>query len=149
MKSLPASLILLGLHFFAFHGEAQTMDDAVTPELSVRSQALDVAGAFSNDGYRIRDGYWSGELEKGRPQFLQVNLFSGNEYWFCAAAAPPARGIAVSVYNEMGQPVDFLTYDDGPVAAAGVEPDTSGPYIIRIELLDGEKSGFCLLYTYK
>ena len=118
-------------------------------DLSARSKALELAGAFSNDGYKIRDGYWSGEIETDRPQFLEVNLFAGNECWFAAAATPPARKIAVAVFDEKGKPVDFQTYEDGPVAAAGFAPEVSGRYFVKLTALEGGKSQFCLLYSYK
>lgn len=121
----------------------------LTEDLSARSRALELAGAFSNDGYRIRDGHWAGELEVGRPRFIEVNLFAGNEYWFSAAATSPARQIGVAVYGEDGKPVDFQTHLDGNVAAAGFEPQVSGRYYVGLELLEGEKSPFCLLYSYK
>lgn len=118
-------------------------------DVSARSKALELAGAFSNDGYKIRDGFWAGEIEPDRPQFLEVNLFAGNEYWFSAAATPPARKIAVAVFDENGQPVDFQTYEDGPVAAAGFAPESSGRFFVRLSAVEGEKSQFCLLYSYK
>ena len=118
-------------------------------DVSARSKALELAGAFSNDGYKIRDGYWAGEIETGRPQFLEVNLISGNEYWFSAAATPPARKIAVAVFDETGKPVDFQVHEDGAVAAAGFLPEVSGRYLVKLSLLEGEKSQFCLLYSYK
>ncbi len=118
-------------------------------DVSARSKALEIAGAFSNDGYKIRDGFWAGELEPNRPQILEVNLFGGNEYWFSAAAVPPARKIAVAVFDETGKPVDFQTYDNGNMGAAGFAPDISGRYFVKLTLLEGEKSQFCLLYSYK
>lgn len=118
-------------------------------DVSARSKALELAGAFSNDGYKIRDGYWAGEIETGRPQFLEVNVFAGNEYWFSAAATPPARRIAVAVFDEAGKPVDFQVHEDGAVAAAGFLPEVSGKYLVKLSLLEGEKSQFCLLYSYK
>ena len=75
---------------------------AAETDVSVRSKALELAGAFSNDGYKIRDGYWPGEIEPNRSQFLEVNLFAGNEYWFSAAVTSPGRKIAVGVLNEKG-----------------------------------------------
>lgn len=122
---------------------------AMATDSGTRSKALELAGAFSNDGYRIRDGFWSGEIEAGRPRFLEVNLFAGNEYWFSAAAAQTARKIAVSLHNADGKPAEFQVYSDGPVAAAGAEPSVSGKYFVKIELLEGDKSPFCLLYSYK
>ena len=118
-------------------------------DVSARSKALELAGAFSNDGYKIRDGYWPGEIEQNRPQFLEVNLFSGNEYWFSAAVNPPGRKIAVGVFNATGKPMDFQTYEDGQVAAAGFVPEVSGRYYLKLTLLEGEKAQFCLLYSYK
>ena len=122
---------------------------ATESDVSARSKALELAGAFSNDGYKIRDGYWPGEIEQNRPQFLEVNLFSGNEYWFSAAINPPGRRIAVSVFNEKGKPVDFQTYEDGQVAAAGFLPEVSGRYYVKLALIEGDKAQFCLLYSYK
>ena len=77
---------------------------AAETDVSARSKALELAGAFSNDGYKIRDGYWPGEIEPDRAQFLEVNLFAGNEYWFSAAVTSPGRKIAVGVLNEKGKP---------------------------------------------
>jgi hypothetical protein len=118
-------------------------------DVSARSKALELAGAFSNDGYKIRDGFWPGEIEVGRPQLIEVNLFAGNEYWFSGAAAPPGRKFAVSVFDEKGKPMSYQVYEDGPVAAAGFVPQASGKYIVKVALVDGEKTDFCLLYSYK
>ena len=79
-----------------FAQENPVSDPGPESDVSARSKALELAGAFSNDGYKIRDGYWPGEIEPNRPQFLEVNLFSGNEYWFSAAVNPPGRKIAVA-----------------------------------------------------
>ena len=110
-------LVVLSSGLFAQENPAPT--PVPETDVSARSKALELAGAFSNDGYKIRDGYWPGEVEPNRPQFLEVNLFSGNEYWFSAAVKPPGRKIAVAVFNEIGKPMDFQTYEDGQVAAAG------------------------------
>lgn len=144
---IAATILILGWAGLAFSVEppASTSDT----DVSARSKALELAGAFSNDGYKIRDGYWPGELETNRPQFLEVNLFAGNEYWFCAASTPPARKIAVAIFDEGGKPVDFQTYDNGSTAAAGYIPPVSGKYFVKLTLIEGEKSQFCLLYSYK
>jgi hypothetical protein len=147
---LPAIwlLVIFSSGLFAQEGPAPA-PAAPESDVSARSKALELAGAFSNDGYKIRDGYWPGEIEPNRPQFLEVNLFSGNEYWFSAAVNPPGRKIAVGVFNEMGKPTDFQTYEDGQVAAAGFVPEVSGRYYVKLTLLEGEKAQFCLLYSYK
>jgi hypothetical protein len=118
-------------------------------DAQTRSAVLELAGAFSNDGYKIRDGYYFGDLTPGKGALLEVNLFAGNEYWFCAAANAPARKIVVKVYNEDGVPVEQQAYEDGSTAAAGVVATESGKYLVKITLADGEKSPFSFVYCYK
>lgn len=134
---LAASLTLAPLH-------AATND-----EVEARRLALDLAGAFANDGFKLRDGVNVGTLEPGKPKIVEVNLYSGNEYWFSLAAAGKAKKVAVSVFDETGKKIDAEPYQEGASAAAGFAPDASGPYFVKIELLEGEAAGFCLLYSYK
>ena len=116
---------------------------------TARSKVLELAGAFANDGYKVRDGYWSGVLEPGKPQILEVNLFAGNAYWFSAAALAPARKLSVTLFDENGRPVTGEIFQDGSTAAAGLLPDASGRYFVRLELVEGDKADFCLVYSYK
>lgn len=116
---------------------------------TARSKVLELAGAFANDGYKVRDGYWSGVLEPGKPQVLEVNLFAGNAYWFSAAALAPARKLSVTLFDENGRPVTGEIFQDGSTAAAGLLPDASGRYFVRLELVEGDKADFCLVYSYK
>ena len=37
-------------------------------QVEAREVALELAGSFSNDGYKIRDGHWSGRLQLNEPQ---------------------------------------------------------------------------------
>jgi len=119
--------------------------ETITP----RSRALELAGAFANEGYKIRDGFWSGSLEPGKPLVLQVNLFSGNEYWFSAATLAPAGMLRIGVFDENGLPVQGEDFQDGGTAAAGVIAGASGKYFVRLELAGGDKAEFCLVYSYK
>ncbi|MFA7344519.1 MAG: hypothetical protein WC003_09460 [Terrimicrobiaceae bacterium] len=116
---------------------------------TARSKVLELASAFANDGFKIRDGYLSGVLERGKPQILEVNLFSGNAYWFSAAALAPARKLSVTLFDENGRPVEGKDYQDGSTAAAGLIPDASGRYFVRLDLVEGDKADFCLVYSYK
>jgi hypothetical protein len=123
--------------------------DASSAEAQARSAALELVGAFSNDGYKIRDGFYFGALEPDKGVVIEVNLFAGNEYWFCAAANEPARKIAVKVYDEDGAPVEQQYYSNGASAAAGVVAAVSGKYLVKVTLAEGGKSQFCFLYCYK
>ena len=123
---------------------AVSTDDEVT----ARKAALELAGAFSNDGFKMRDGHWSGPIAPGKPQFIQVNLYAGNEYWFSAGATGKAQKLGVSVFDEAGKAVAFEPYVEGLTAAAGFAPEASGPYYVKVTS-EGEPTTFCLIYSYK
>ena len=118
-------------------------------EVQARKDAIDVAAAFSNDGFKIRDGYWCGVVKPHDHSLLAVNLYAGNQYWFSASATEPAKKIAVSVYDETGKQVTTESYDNGERAAAGFAPSSSGQYFVSIDLVEGEQGPFCLVYSYK
>ena len=118
-------------------------------EVQARKDALDVAAAFSNDGFKIRDGYWCGIVKPHDHSLVAVNLYAGNQYWFSVGATEPAKKIAVSVYDETGKQVTTESYDNGEKAAAGFSPTSSGQYFVSADLLDGQESSFCLVYSYK
>ena len=130
-------------------GEPDPAGGPSDAEVQARASALEVAGAFSNDGFKSRDGHTFGKIATKQPQFIQVNLYSGNQYWFIAAAPGPAKRLAVTVYDEKGKALPTELYENKGQAAAGFAPQASGPYIIRVEELEGEPSTFCLLYSYK
>ena len=118
-------------------------------EVEARKVALDLAGAFSNDGFKIRDGHWAGALKKGEQAVLAVNLYAGNQYWFSVGADTSAKKFALQVYDESGKPVSTETYQDEGTAAAGFSPTISGQYFVSINPGDAEGSTFCLVYSYK
>jgi hypothetical protein len=137
LSALFASLALAPLHA------------ATDGEVEARRIVLDLAGAFSNDGFKLRDGVFMGTLDPGKAKVVQVNVYAGNEYWFSVAASGKAKKIAVTIYDELGRKVEQEPYQEGVTAAAGFSPDVSGPYFIKLELLDGPSSAFCLVYSYK
>jgi hypothetical protein len=118
-------------------------------EVNARKNALDVAGAFTNDGFKLRDGHWCGTLKPADHALIAVNLFAGNQYWFSAGASDPARKIGVNVYDENGKIVQAEHYEAGDRAAAGYSPTDSGQFFVAIDLLEGDPSSFCLIYSYK
>jgi len=118
-------------------------------EVQARKDALDVAAAFSNEGFKTRDGHWCGSLKPHDHSLVAVNLYAGNEYWFSASATTPAKKIAVSVYDETGKQVITDSYDNGEKAAAGFAPSSSGEYFVSVDLVEGDASSFCLVYSYK
>jgi hypothetical protein len=118
-------------------------------EVKARKTALDLAGAFSNDGFKIRDGHWSGSIKAQEPTLIAVNLYAGNQYWFAAAADAEGKKIGVKIYDETGNPVTVENYESGETAAAGFSPDNSGQYYVSVSLLQGEPGSVCLVCSYK
>jgi hypothetical protein len=138
--------ILCGLAILALGAPLRAQTDE---EVEAHKLVLDLTGAFSNDGFKLRDGHWTGTIKPQERALVAVNLFAGNQYWFSAAANTKAKKIAVEVYDESGKPMVTETYNSGDRASAGFSPTTSGQYFVSIGLLEGEATTFCLVYSYK
>lgn len=145
MRAYLFLLLLLGLALPTHSLRATNDDDVIA-----HKAALDLAGAFTNDGFKIRDGLWTGNIGGSkRVRFVQVNLFAGNQYWFCFGATPKAKKVELAIFDETGKPVDSDSYNEEGKSAAGFSPLSSGPYYVRIQELEGEQAECCLLYCYK
>ena len=144
MKSRIA--ILSGLVIFALGASLRAETDE---EVEAHKLVLDLTGAFSNDGFKLRDGHWTGTIKPQERTLIAVNLFAGNQYWFSAAANSKAKKIAVELYDEAGRPLTTDSYNDGERASAGFSPSSSGQYFVSVGLLEGEPTTFCLVYSYK
>jgi hypothetical protein len=118
-------------------------------EVAARKAALDLAGAFSNEGFKMRDGHWSGTIKPKEPALVAVNLYAENQYWFSVGATEPAKKIAVNVYDETGKLMQTESYSEGEKAAAGFSPTSSGQYYVLVDLVEGNESSVCLVYSYK
>jgi len=118
-------------------------------QIATRRKALELAGAFANDGFKLRDGHWSGSIKTGEAKVVLVNLYAGNEYWFTVAAGPEAKKVSIKIYDEQGALVECDPYAESTTAAAGFTAAASGPYYIKIEETEGDPTAFCLVYSYK
>ena len=118
-------------------------------EVNARKAALDLAGAFTNEGFKMRDGHWSGTIKPKEHALIAVNLYAGNQYWFSVGATEPAKKIGINVYDETGKLMQSESYSEGEKAAAGFSPTGSGQYYILVDLLEGDAGSVCLVYSYK
>jgi hypothetical protein len=118
-------------------------------EVEAHKLVLDLTGAFTNDGFKLRDGHWTGTVKPRERALIAVNLYAGTQYWFSAAANSKAKKIAVDLYDETGRPLVTDSYNDGERASAGFSPSSSGQYFVSVSLLEGEPTTFCLVYSYK
>ena len=118
-------------------------------EVRARKDALELAGAFANDGFKIRDGHWCGVLKPHDHALVAVNLYASNQYWFSVGTAEPVKKVAISVFDETGKQVTTESYSNEEKAAAGFAPENSGQYFVAVDLVDGQEGSFCLVYSYK
>src|SRR3979490_2991638 len=102
---------ILLLSILAAYGFVVTALAETDKEVEARKVALDLAGAFSNDGFKLRDGHWSGEIKKGEPAVVAVNLYAGNQYWF-SVGSPNAKKFAVQLFDENGKRLTTETFED-------------------------------------
>ena len=138
------SFLLAGAFLFPAALRAESNKD-----VEAHKAVLDLSGAFTNDGFKIRDGHWSGTLKPGERVLVAVNLYAGNQYWFAVGSVEPAKKVDVTVYDETGKLVTTEGYNEGERAAAGFSPTSSGQYYVSVGLLEGGESSFCLVYCYK
>src|SRR5689334_25009871 len=94
-------------------------------EVNARKDALELAGAFANDSFKIRDGHWCGVLKPHDHALIAVNLYAGNQYWFSVGTVEPVKKVAISVFDETGKPVTTESYSNEEKAAAGFVPENS------------------------
>jgi hypothetical protein len=144
MKYLPFAVLAFSLIAAPWAVAAETND-----QVAARSDVIDFAGAFQNDGFKLRDGNYFGKISKDRPSLVAVNLYNGNAYWFTASTGEKNDKLKVSIFDEAGNPVSYEPYQSGTRAAAGFSPAASGLYYVKIALEDGDPATFCLIYSYK
>lgn len=148
MNSLLARATIIGaLALGPVQAHAVTSADS-DQEVAAHEAVLDLAGAFTNDGFKLRDGDFEGTLKKGEGVVVQVNLYAGNEYWFSVATADPKTNVSINLYDETGKLVKSNPYADAHRAAAGFSPEVSGPYYVRLANA-GDDATYCLIYSYK
>ena len=118
-------------------------------EVSARKDALELAGAFGNDGFKIRDGHSCGVLKAHDHALIVVNLYAGNQYWFSVGTAEPLKKVGVSLYDETGKQMTTENFSEGDKAAAGFAPENSGQYFVSVDSVEDQEGSFCLVYSYK
>lgn len=119
------------------------------PSATLRARLSDLTGALSNEGFKSRDRVWSGKVKPGQPQRLAVNLFRGNQYWFCAAMDPEIKSPRVTVFGPDGRSVETARHSDPGLAAAGVTAEVTGQYFVEVETSSGPATEFCFVYLFK
>ncbi|MFZ9932697.1 MAG: hypothetical protein ACO3YO_04720 [Chthoniobacterales bacterium] len=146
MKSFLLCLFCAASCVFA---QAPASLPALPPDPGLLPRIYDLAGAIGNDGFKVRDGAWSGVLEGNQQRFLAVNLFAGNRYWFCAATSSPGETPAISLRGPSGQEIALVPFAKNGVAAAGVTAPVTGRYVLGLGGPARGSRDFRLLYLFK
>ena len=100
----------------AYLGLASRLADTDN-QVTARSDVLDLAGAFQNDGFKIRDGNYLGQVSKDHSQIIAVNLYSGNAYWFTASTGQKVDKLNLSIFDDSGKSCHYMPYQAEPRAA--------------------------------
>src|SRR5256714_13181628 len=108
MKTSMSILVAIGLTLTSAFAAPES-----DTEVAARKAALDLAGAFTNEGFKMRDGHWSGTIKPKEHALIAVNLYAGNQYWFSVGAVEPAKKISVSLYDETGKLMETESYNEG------------------------------------
>jgi len=173
MKRLLLRAILPGLLALGVIAPAR-LNAETDAQTNAHRAILDLAGAFTNDGFKLRDGDFTGTLASGKSVVVQVNLYAGNQYWFAVSTADAKTSLSIALYDEGGNLLKtepFTTQAPPPAkgagsaagapadfdpdatatnrAAAGYAPDLSGPYYVRLTNTSAAPATYCLIYSYK
>ncbi len=119
-------------------------------QVESREAALELAGDRSQRRLQDPRRPLDRPAPAREPQLVTVNLYAGNQYWFSLGATDKSKKVSVTVFDETGKQVEAEQFlQEAKRAAAGVSPVASGPYYVSVQLLDGEPTDFCLVYSYK
>lgn len=145
--------LILALLFAASSALAQMPPSSTSAEKSrtpdLRPRIYDIVGLLGNEGFKVRDGAWSGSMQGTKPQRLSVNLFAGNQYWFCGATSAPGETPSLTLRDPSGQTAEMARFDRDGIAAAGVTAPVTGRYVLEIRGSSPGTREFCLLYLFK
>jgi hypothetical protein len=127
---------------------------SVTRTEEARRAAYGGAQVFQNEGFRIRDAMWNGQVQAGKPLLLQVTLLAGNAYWFIAGPGSPSTVLKLELFDADGRLVQTMTRggdrtNGGSSVALGLANATSGASYVRISTTQEAAAAVCFLYCFK
>ena len=113
--------------------------------------AMEAATPFVEQGFIVREDYWSGEVKSGQKLMITHQLFKGNEYAFWLGTSQEGVALDMKVYDEKNQPVQINAKADKFFMSARVNPPKTGTYKIVFELKSKTAAGvlWALAYGYR
>lgn len=143
------AFVLIGALACSHAQSPEAVAEAKPPVAALRARLSDAVGALGNEGFKLRDGVWTGTLEAGKARELPVHLFAGNQYWFCAALSTDGGESHIVLRDPSGADVPTVPYAAPGIAAVGVTAPSTGRYILSINDPSPGAREFTLLYLYK
>ena len=74
MNCLTLSTLVASL----FLAEGSLAEKETDDPVASRSEVIDLATAFQNDGFKLCNGNFFGKASKDHPEIIAVNLYNGN-----------------------------------------------------------------------
>ncbi len=114
------------------------------------SYAVDGIQPFVKQGFTIREEYWSGELGATTQNVITIQLFKGNEYWFCASTEATNTVISVHVYDDDGNIAESEYWRKAHAAGAHIVPRRTAFYYVITDMQNAPpKSRWSLIYAFR
>jgi hypothetical protein len=116
-----------------------------------RRRAIEARRRLAADGWRARDGVWSGQLNATQRHAIPVHLIAGNTYLFVMALRPVNALQVFSLLDSEGRLAGEKSAASDPgLSALLVEPATCGRYHIFTEVpADSPTIEAALVYLYR
>ena len=141
--SLLAVLLVLASPTFA----------AVDPTtVYARAFALLAAEPYVQQGFHMREDYWTGVLAPGEKKAVRQQLFKGNDYWFWLGTEIDGAKVSVHIYDSSGELAEQPdSWTKGQIAAAHIIPKTTGSYfiIVTVEKSPAARTQWALAYGFR
>jgi hypothetical protein len=115
------------------------------------SMAMELATAYVEKGFAVRQDYWSGEVKSGQSKQVKAQLFKGNEYWFFLGCDADSCELELKIVDAKGKPLHTETKTIKGAVGVRILPPKTGSYAIvfTIKSTDVAKPHWALAYAYR
>ena len=148
MKFLPICLFVVPWGLLLSAGRWASVASGSPAEsdgqVAAREIALELAAAFTNDGYKIRDGHWSRSVQaRTRRRSSRSTCTRGTNIIFRSARPTRRRRSTYRCTTRAGNQVgEEQFFQERSRAAAGVSPVASGLHYVSIAIARRRPDGF-------
>jgi hypothetical protein len=139
----PFTLVALALLLGAVSVRA-IVDDS-------HSLAMEAAAPYVEQGFIVREEYWSGEVKSGQTLVIKHQMFKGNEYAFWLGSADDGVKFDLKIHDDKGQELTMTGKSQEHFASARVNPPRTGTYTLSFTLSrpTAKSVNWALAYGYR